>query len=289
MLRLHNCLALAVGVLPATLAAQTRALISIGDHRLEVLRAGTGRPAVIFETGLADSLDTWAPLVPVIGRYTTAIAYSRAGFGRSEAGSSDHSAHAEVSDLHALLSHLGLQPPYVLVGRSYGGLLVRLYTSLYPSDVAGLVLVDGTHERQVRQFGKLDARYPGQFRAYFDSVLRTLPAGPRAAEIRETMRIQDAGSVEGLQPLPDIPLAVLTSMKADSNARYVYATREGHQVWRALHEEWFRRSTNAEHVVTTRSGHDIQADEPSLVVDAIRFVLERAKAAAASMHRGPPN
>src|SRR5204863_1668318 len=132
-------------------------------------------------------------------------AYARARFGRSDAGA-DHSARAEVADLHARLRQSDIRPPVVLVGRSYGGMLVRLYTSLYPSDVAGLVLVD---EQQVQRYGTLDPRYPAQFRAFFDSVLAKLPPGAQAAEIRETMRIQAAGTVEGMKPLPDIPIAVL--------------------------------------------------------------------------------
>jgi len=257
--------------------AQAHAFVDVGGHRLDVVRVGRGSPVVIFETGLADSLDTWAPLMPAIGEYTTAIAYSRAGLGRSDPGSSDHSARAEVADLHALLQHLSIRPPYVLVGRSYGGLLVRLYTSLYPSDVGGLVIVDGTHERQVQRYGDLDRRYPGQFRAFFDSLLAGLPPGAEAGEIRETMRIQAAGTVQGMAPLPDIPIAVLTSMKVDSASPYVNATSRGHDVWRALHDEWFRRSSNGIHIETARSGHAIQSDEPQLVIAAVRFVLDRVR------------
>jgi pimeloyl-ACP methyl ester carboxylesterase len=212
-----------------------------------------------------------------MGEYTTAIAYSRAGLGRSDPGSSDHSARAAVTDLHLLLQRLDLRPPYLLVGRSYGGLLVRLYTSLYPSDVGGLVLVDGTHEQQVQRYAVLDRRYPAQFRAVFDSLLAGLPPGAAAGEIRETMRIQTRGSVDGMAPLPDIPIAVLTSMKADSTSPYVNATIRGHAVWRALHDEWFRRSSNGIHIETARSGHDIQSDEPQLVITAIRFVLDRVR------------
>ncbi len=89
------------------------------------------------------------------------------------------------------------------------------------------------------------------------------------------MRIQAAGSVEGLRPLPDMPMAVITSMKSDETSRYVNGTRRGHEVWCSLHDEWFRRSRNGVHIVTTKSGHGIQADEPGLVLQAIRFVLDR--------------
>jgi len=91
------------------------------------------------------------------------------------------------------------------------------------------------------------------------------------------VRIQAAGSVAGLRPLPDIPLAVITSMKSDETARYVNGTARGHEVWRSLHDEWFRRSRNGMHIVTTRSGHGIQDDEPALVLEAIRFVLDRVR------------
>ena len=277
MLARFIAIVLTAGV-AGTAGAQTHALIDVGGHRLDYVRAGSGAPAIVFETGLADSLNTWLPMLRSVSRNTTAIAYSRAGFGRSESGASDHSVPNAVADLHELLRRIApLRPPFILVARSYGSLIARLYVSTYPSDVAGLVLVDGTHEQQVQRFGALDSTYPAAFRASFDSVLAQLPPGPEAAEIRETVRIQLAGSVPGLRPLPDIPLAVITSMKSDETARYVNGTARGHEVWRSLHDEWFRRSRNGVHFVTTRSGHGIQDDEPGLVLEAIRFVLDRVR------------
>ena len=143
--------------------------------------------------------------------------------------------------------------------------------------MAGLVLVDGTHEQQVRRFGTLDPNYPRQFQQAFDSVLARLQPGAQAAETRETVKIQREGTVPGLQPLPDIPIAVITSMKSDESSPYVNGTARGHEVWRALHDEWFRRSRNGIHIVTDRSGHGIQDDEPELVTMAIRFVLDRVR------------
>jgi pimeloyl-ACP methyl ester carboxylesterase len=269
---------LLVAVSAAVAGGQTRTLVSVGDHRLDVVRAGAGGPAVVFETGLADSLDVWLPVLHTISEYTTVIAYSRAGFGRSDAGSSDHSVPHAAADLHELLQHLAIKPPYILVARSYGSLIARLYTSRYPTEVAGIVLVDGTHEQQVQRFGNIDSTYPREFRVFYDSVLAHLAPGAEAAEIRETVSIQAAGTVPGLKPLPDIPIAVLTSMQSDESSRYVNGTARGHEVWRALHDEWFRRSRNGIHIETTRSGHGIQDDEPALVAMAIRFVLDRVRA-----------
>lgn len=270
-------LVMSFALTPMLAAAQTRQLVDAGGYRLQALRAGSGGPTVVFEAGLGDSLETWDPIWPVIAKQTTIVAYSRAGFGRSDPGPADRSARREVMELHTLLTRLQPPTPYVLVGRSYGGLLVRLYTSLYPKEVAGLVIVEGTHEQQVKRWGMIDSSYPAAFRAFFDSVLQTKPPGAETGEIRETVRIQASGAVEGLTPLPDIPIAVLTSMKSDSTSKFVNVSPRGHEAWREMHDEWFRRSRNGVHFETTHSGHDMQHDEPQLVIDAIRFVLARVR------------
>ncbi len=260
----------------AIVAGQSPQLVEVSGYHLDVVRAGSGTPPVILVGGLGNALDTWAQIVPSAAELSTVVAYSRSGLGRSEPGPSHHTAKDSVLELHALLAKLNLKPPYVLVGASYGGILVRLYTSLYPNEVAGLVLVDASHEQQVERFGKLDSKYPAEFRAFFEEKLRGLK-GAEADETRESVRIQNAGAVEGLKPLPDIPIAVLTSMRANPAAQYVNDTPQGHEAWRAMHEEWFRRSRNGLHIVTARSGHHIQDDEPQLVIEAIRFVLDHVR------------
>jgi len=278
MTRTLRWLAAALLATPTCLAAQTHQLVDVGPYALDVVKAGAGSPALILESGLGDSLSDWAPVLSDLARLSTVVAYSRPSAAPS-GGPEDYGVRRSVADLHALLATLDVRPPYVLVARSYGGIIARLYTSTYPSEVAGIVLVDATHEQQVRRWGAIDPRYPQQFRTYFDSVLKTMPRGAQAAEIRETVRIQAAGAVEGMTPLPDIPVAVLTSMKADSSAPYVNGTARGHELWRLMHDEWFLRSTNGMHIETTKSGHAIQHDEPGLVVEAVEFVLSRVRSA----------
>src|SRR5690242_16191259 len=167
---------------PALLAAQTPQLVNIGTHRLDVVRAGTGSPTIVFEAGLGDTWEDWAPVWRQVAERSSVVLYSRSGLGRSEPGPGDNSARTEMAELHRLLDSLRVPRPVILVARSYGGVLSRLYVSLYPHDVAGLVLVDGTHEQQVRRWGLIDSTYPGAFRAYFDSVLTTMKPGAEANE-----------------------------------------------------------------------------------------------------------
>jgi pimeloyl-ACP methyl ester carboxylesterase len=279
-MNIRLCLLITVLFLSAVItAAQSPQLIDIGGYHLDVARAGNGGPPLVLVGGLGDALDTWTPIVASAAELSTVLAYSRSGLGRSEPGPTHHTARDSVLELHALLIKLQLKPPYVLVGASYGGILVRLYTSMYPAEVAGLVLVDASHEQQVQRYGKLDSKYPTQFRESFEERLRT-EKGAEADETRESLRIQTAGAVEGLKPLPDIPIAVLTSMKPNPAPQYVNQTPQGYDAWRSMHEEWFRRSQDGLHIVTTRSGHHIQDDEPQLVIEAIRFVVDHVRTQA---------
>jgi pimeloyl-ACP methyl ester carboxylesterase len=274
VIRLVIFFAIALPVITA-LPPPSPQLVNIGTHRLDVIQTQGEGPAVVFEAGLGNALDAWQHVWPDVSQVAPVIVYSRSGLGRSEAGPGRHTAADAVEDLHALLTTLHVARPFVLVGASYGGMLTRLYTSLHPRDVAGLVIVEGVHEQQVRRFGALDPSYPAAFRASFEDQLRNEPTGAAADETRETMRIQEAGAVEGMTPLPDIPIAVLTSMKSDAKAAFVNGTPRGHEAWRAMHDEWCQRSTNGIHIETSRSGHHVQDDEPQLVIDAIRFVRER--------------
>jgi len=268
----------AIGAAPSSQPAAQ--LVDVGGYRLDVVRTGSGTPAVVLVGGLGNALDTWTQITPSVAQFSTVVAYSRGGLGRSEPGPSHHTAKDSVVELHALLSKLNLKPPYVLVGGSYGGILVRLYASLYRAEVAGLVFVDASHEQQVQRYGRLDPKYPEQFRASFEEKIRN-DKGAEADEDRESLRIQTAGAVAGMKPLPDIPIAVLTSTQVPTTAQYVNQTARGYEAWRAMHEEWFRQSSNGLHIVTARSGHHIQDDEPQLVIEAIRFVLDRVRTQAA--------
>jgi pimeloyl-ACP methyl ester carboxylesterase len=275
--QIRACFIGALVLLFAAMApAQSPQLIDLGGYRLDVLRAGSGTPAVILVGGLGNGLDTWSQITPSVAQFSTVIAYSRGGLGRSEPGPSKHTVRDAALELHALLAKLQLKPPYILVGASYGGIIVRLYTSIYPGEVAGVVFVDASHEEQVKRYGQLDSKYPDQFRKSFEEKIRS-DKGAEADEDRESLQIQEAGAVEGMKPLPDVPIAVLTSMKINPNPQFVNQTARGYDAWRAMHDEWFHRSTNGLRIVTARSGHHIQDDEPQLVIDAIRFVLDRVR------------
>lgn len=117
-------------------------LIDVGRSRLHLYELGSGSPAVVLEAGIAGTSLGWAFVQPEIAKFTRVCSYDRAGLGWSDAGTSAPSVSDAIGDLHTLLSQANILPPYILVGHSFGSLLVRAYAHRMPEEVAGLVLVD---------------------------------------------------------------------------------------------------------------------------------------------------
>jgi pimeloyl-ACP methyl ester carboxylesterase len=120
-------------------------LIDVGGWRLHLNCTGSAsssQPTVILEAGKGDFSVEWALVQPGVSKFARVCSYDRAGDGWSEMGPYPRTMRQIVHELHALLEKAGVKPPFVLVGHSYGGWLVRLYASTYPSEVAGMVLVD---------------------------------------------------------------------------------------------------------------------------------------------------
>ena len=118
-------------------------MIDVGGHRLHINCIGTGTPTVVIDAGWGDSSVAWSSWVqPAAARTTRVCTYDRAGMGYSEPGPLPRTAERFAQELHTLLTRAGEPGPYVLVGHSLGGALVRVYAHDYPAEVAGVVLID---------------------------------------------------------------------------------------------------------------------------------------------------
>jgi len=120
-------------------------LVDVGGFRLHVKCDGAGTPTVVFDAALGGSSISWAWVQPEIARSNRTCIYDRAGYGWSDPGPFPRTAGRMVDELHTLLERSGVGPPYVLVGHSFGGLVMRIFAARYRSDVVGLVLVDPAH------------------------------------------------------------------------------------------------------------------------------------------------
>jgi pimeloyl-ACP methyl ester carboxylesterase len=109
---------------------------------------GEGSPTVILDSGLGVPAVGWNPVQGEVAKFTRVCSYDRAGYGWSGASSAPRTSMQIVKELHALLEAANEKGPYILVGHSFGGYNVRVYNGQYPNDVAGMVLVDASHEDQ---------------------------------------------------------------------------------------------------------------------------------------------
>ncbi len=288
--------------LPLTDAAERgnfAGLVDLGDGRKMYLKcSGRGSPTVVLVGGLRASADDWSmsnkstPAVfPKVAKFTRVCAWDRPGTpvgenpSRSDPVLQPTTAKDAVADLHALLSAAGEAGPYVLVGHSYGGLIVRLYASTYPKEVAGLVLIDTLSE------GLQDAETPEQW-----AIQRKLIEG----EVRESVALYAAlervdvdrsfNQIRAAPPLRSIPLVVLSAdrpwgpqvpsmiaagkLSADIPPGFGYVTDAAQK---KAQERLAKLVSNEKHITNTNSGHEIHKEQPQLVIDAIREVVEAVR------------
>jgi pimeloyl-ACP methyl ester carboxylesterase len=128
-------------------------LVDIGGQRLHVNCTGSGSPAVILEAGTGDFSVIWALVQPRVAEVTRVCSYDRGGYAWSEPGRRPRTFAQLALELHTALKELRVAPPYILVGQSYGGLVVRGFARAYRSEVTGMVLVDAVHEDQQVVYG----------------------------------------------------------------------------------------------------------------------------------------
>ncbi|HEX6386624.1 MAG TPA: alpha/beta fold hydrolase [Anaerolineae bacterium] len=278
-------------------------LVDVGGRRLHVVVTGkdTGQPAVILESGMATFSSNFFWVQSELATVTRVVAYDRAGLGWSDPAPEPHDAYHSARDLHAALAGAGVSPPYVVAGHSYGGLVARSFTDLYPDEVVGLVLVDASHPDQwahipASRDGKLNGR-GNIFTAFLArlgvvrlfqmgrTVYAGLPERP-AAEMRAIIAQPHSWSTSGnalllwsertrpqinqARNLGDLPLAVLSVTEQSLFA----------DVLTTLQNELPALSSNSLHVTVQGATHEslvANRDHALVVVETIRRVLEAAR------------
>lgn len=270
---------LSAAVIAATLSATTPAratepadMINVAGHQVNMVRMGAGQYTVIFESGFGSDLTVWRNVAPAVARSAQVVAYSRAGHGKSQARPGERTVSANTSDLEQMIAAAQLHPPFILVGHSYGGFLIRDFAARNPTQVAGMVFVDASDERIEAELRKIDPARTAQ-----DIKISESYTPPKfKAELKHVQAIFDSGKLAIAGPLPDVPVAVLTSSMKHENPEFFLHSTEGMKTWRSLHESFFRQFSTGIHTVTANAGHNIHLEQPQLVIAAIEQVMSLA-------------
>ncbi len=266
-------------------------LVDIGGRRLHMLCRGSGDSTVILEPGLPGSSLAWTSVTSAVAKFAKVCTYDRAGYGWSDAATTPRTASDIVEDLHQLLSTAVVDPPYVLVGHSFGGLVMQLYTSRYPDEVEGMVLVDSSHPDQVSQSTSLaEAEFLGRIIGALAPIgiprlLFPVPAGSpetRNAAVRRlekdlqrTTKGLHTAAAE-LRGLPE-SLRQVAAQRPDLEGMPLVVLSEGRRrakFWHEFQEDLAKQSSASEWEVIDGAGHFIHHDRPEAVVSAIRRVAE---------------
>ena len=302
-------------------------LIDVGGHRLHLYCTGQGSPTVVMDAmGGASSL-AWGLVQPHVATFSRVCSYDRAGLGWSDPGPTPRTAQQFATELHALLIAAEVSGPYVLVGHSLGGFTVRMYASQHPHEVVGMVLVDAGHEDELSHsefrhymdvvtqplpyvriaawfgvirlagrwgliptFGSYAPQLSPEEQARIDAMayrtqtLTTMRDEAFAVE-ETTVQVQATGS------LGERPLAVLSA----NGPRWMpwlppdFPMEQFKTMWLQLQKDLTTLSSNSWQTFADHSSHFIQFDQPELVIDAIRQVVEatRQKQAAGHAEREP--
>ena len=266
-------------------------LVDVGSHRLHIHCTGAGSPSVVFESGLGGTSLDWTRVQPEVSRFARACSYDRAGYGWSEPGPEPRDAERIAGELDTLLARANVPPPYLLVGHSFGGLAVRMFvTRKERRAVAGLVLVDATHEHQFRRMESAGVRVPmaptgrrfiianhGLVPSALPENLK--PVARRLALARKAIRTlyaelgslrHSAGQLGSVRRTIDAPVVVLSrSPRQDAG--------DGHdrvdETWLDLQRDLARTIGNSSLEVVPESGHHIHLDRPDRIVNAIRTLV----------------
>lgn len=268
-------------------------LIDIGGYKLHLLSSGEGSPTVILEAGLGAFSVNWGLVQPQVARFARVCSYDRASYAWSDPGPEPRGLRTSVSELHRLLDQARVKPPYVLVGQSWGGRIVRLFAHTYPEEVAGMVLIDtfseGTGEVPAEAL-ELDLReeeekepavnLPATLRSAHDWAA----ARKRQPDITDVNEDPDAliraTVANGKAPLGDRPLIVISAGRLSYSAEDRKAGRSLQEKLRAhVKSEAFLASLsrNSRFLIARRSFHEVHLYEPDLVTDAIRQVVDAVR------------
>ena len=277
-----------VAIVAATKDSNSGGLVDVGSGRKIYLECrGAGFPTVVLISGTRGAHDDWTDIIdtknptratkpgesavfPQVSKFTRACAYDRPGTTRNDNTVTDSTpvrqpttAQQGVADLHALLIASKEPGPYILIGHSWGGLIARLFASTYPDEVSGLVLVDPASE-----FLK-SALTPAQWATYIEATKKLIePSGLEAPDHARTLEL-----LHGSPHVRPMPVVVLTS---DKRFDFGAGGTETWPAWR-IAQDRLAKILDAKHVSDTNSGHVIQMEQPQLVIDAIRQVVEAVR------------
>jgi pimeloyl-ACP methyl ester carboxylesterase len=247
-----------------------------------VIVEGKGEPTVVFLMGKGDAQYNFAGVYSQIKKSTQIFAYDRAGLGNSESLNNERRVDTMAYELNELLVKEKIKPPYVLVGHSLGGYVVKCFANMYPKKVAGLIFVDAACEVQFKK--GLEVRTEAdkikrkeQYKNYLNSTTATKGDHDESKYVYDVDTAgfaTDGKIVRDLKIPNNIPVTVFVSTQVNDKVPY---SKEDIAIRLNYFESWKKQAPQLKLITTPNSGHYIYMDEPNLVIDGIKEMLKELK------------
>ena len=247
--------------------------ITIKYKQQHVLTWGKGEPVVVFLSGGGSDLKDFEPVQKSISEITKTISYDKLGIGKSELTESPRTLENVSDELKELLRKEGIaNVPMILVGHSMGGYVARYYLHRYPKNIMGLILIDPGSEFINEEHRKVQTEEEIRMEdSIFSAQIKLIPKGFRM-EV-DAYPLHDST----LRTIPfktDVPITLLESNQVDENDSNQIKLIE---VQKRLYRNFQKQVPQTKIISTEKSGHFIQLDEPHLVIDAIKNMIEEVR------------
>lgn len=255
--------------------------LDVGGRTMHIVCLGptdTGRPTVIFESGLGGDFGVWADVLGTLQATDRGCSYDRAGVNLSKKASGPRTTATQVDDLRTLLAAAGVKPPYVLVGHSLGGWNVLVHADRHAADVVGAVLVDARPPTASARFlaelppvSDPEADLLHQYREGYTTWESDGSRNPEGLVLADSAI--EAESSAGFGDKPLIVLAAADTSDGEGSDLDPSLAAAFDSIWWELQEAMASRSTAGRLERVERTGHDIPFERPDAIIDAIAEVL----------------
>ena len=223
--------------------------VDIEGQNFRIKEFGKGDITVIFENGMSDSIEVWGSIPDSVATFARVFLYDRADIAKSDTARLPRTIPNQILELRKILAQENIGPPFILVGHSLGGLITRYYSSLYPGEVAGLLLLDpapeafwdAMSEKELQEYIEggnewYETRFPKKYRNEWYQFISNL----------EYMRDLDIPA--------DLPIVLVSATAWE---------------WYKYHEKIIAGFENARHI-ELEGDHHIYKNHPDLIVKYIK-------------------
>jgi pimeloyl-ACP methyl ester carboxylesterase len=251
-------------------------MIDVGGRSLHCCVHGKGFPTVVLVSGFGAPQAYWNPVVPDLASQTTVLTYDRAGIGKSEIGELPTHGTQAATDLHTLLNKLNLPKPYIVIGHSYGGSVVRLFASIYPDDIGGIILEDSQHEGILEEQRKI---LEGKDLEQLEEMVSRF-ATPDNPKTEGDYRYITMEQVKNSKPLPHIPFVVLTAGDRSKGMPPIFSERANKKMAELgieMQKKLAAMIPGGKHIIVNDVGHNMHLEKPEALITPVIEMIKEAR------------